>query len=544
MTSEHVPSEGLTRGRLLQRAGALGAGGVLLSEPSLAAASARKGKARRATDTLTWALPGSIRSLDFVHSYDSLTTAVLGQGLEGLLVFDDKGALKPRLAKSWSRPTPLTYIFNLRTDVKWWDGTPFTAADVEFSMGQHLDPKVGSQVATFYANVKSIKATGSHEITIKMKSPDAAFQYVPAGHAGLIVQKAFSQKQGKNIGTPSTLTMGTGPYKITKYTPDEGVSLVRNDAYWGRKPAIANLELKFITAQATRLLAMRSGQIDGAFEVPVDQAQQWARISTARLQFAPQLSVYFFSMDTEAEPWSDIHVRRAVAYATDKAGMLNTQFKGHGEVAKSLVPPGQWGGVLAQAAVKRLYATFPAYRFNIDKAKKELAASAFPDGFSATLVYPDSVPQLGKMCLILAQNLKQLNIKLTVKQVNADKWLNDLYAHKNLGIQSITFVPDYPDPVNYPLVLLGSEHAVKNDLNTANYKNPVVDKLLATQETATRASVRAKAIGEMLRIASVDQPYLPLVWPDTGVAVSKKFVYTGFNALYFNQPWATKIRPA
>ena len=289
---------------------------------------------------------------------------------------------------------------------------------------------------------------------------------------------------------------------------------------------------------------MRSGQIDGAFEVPVDQAQQWARISTARLQFAPQLSVYFFSMDTEAEPWSDIHVRRAVAYATDKAGMLNTQFKGHGEVAKSLVPPGQWGGVLAQAAVKRLYATFPAYRFNIDKAKKELAASAFPDGFSATLVYPDSVPQLGKMCLILAQNLKQLNIKLTVKQVNADKWLNDLYAHKNLGIQSITFVPDYPDPVNYPLVLLGSEHAVKNDLNTANYKNPVVDKLLATQETATRASVRAKAIGEMLRIASVDQPYLPLVWPDTGVAVSKKFVYTGFNALYFNQPWATKIRPA
>ena len=189
-------------------------------------------------------------------------------------------------------------------------------------------------------------------------------------------------------------------------------------------------------------------------------------------------------------------------------------------------------------------ATFPAYRFSIDKAKKELAASAFPDGFSATLVYPDSVPQLGKMCLILAQNLKQLNIKLTVKQVNADKWLNDLYAHKNLGIQSITFVPDYPDPVNYPLVLLGSEHAVKNDLNTANYKNPVVDKLLATQETATRASVRAKAIGEMLRIASVDQPYLPLVWPDTGVAVSKKFVYTGFNALYFNQPWATKIRPA
>jgi peptide/nickel transport system substrate-binding protein len=544
MSSEHVPSEGLTRGRLLQRAGALGTGGVLLSEPALAAASARRGKARRATDTLTWALPGTIRSLDFVHSYDSLTTAVVGLGLEGMLVFDDRGALKPRLAKSWSRPTALTYIYKLRTDVKWWDGTPFTADDVAFSMGQHLDPKVGSQVASFYANVKSIKATGTHEITIKMKSPDSAFQYVPAGHAGLIVQKAYAQKQGKKIGTPSTLTMGTGPYKITKYTPDEGVSLVRNDGYWGPKPAISQIEIKFIAAQATRLLAMRSGQIDGAFEVPVDQADQWSRISTSRLLFAPQLSVYFFSFDVESAPWSDVHVRRAVAYACDKTGIVKTQFRGHGTEAKSLVPPGQWGGVLAQPAVRKLYSSFPAYNFNMAKAKAELAQSSVPNGFSATVVYPDSVPVLGKMCLILSQNLKQLGINLTVKQVNADKWLNDIYAHKNLRIQSMEFVPDYPDPINYPLVLLVGKHAVKNDLNIANYKNPAVDKLMSTQERATSASVRAKAIGQMLKAAADDEPYLPLVWPDTAVAVSKKFNYAGFNALYFNQPWATKIRPA
>ena len=543
-TTEPAASEELTRGRLFQRLGLLGAGGLLLGAPSSAVAQALHDESRSASDTLNWALAGSIRSLDFVHSYDSLTTAVVGLGLEGMLVFDDHGRLTPRLAKSWKQPTPLTYVYKLRTDVKWWDGSPFTAEDVEFSMGQHLDPKVGSQVATFYANVKSIKATGSHEITIHMKAPDTAFQYVPAGHAGLIVQKRFAQANGKKIGTPSALTMGTGPFKITRYVPDEGVSLVRNDAYWGAKPAIRRVELKFLTAQATRLLAMRSGQIDGAFDVPVDQADQWSRISSARLVFASQLSVYFLSMDTGSEPWSDLHVRRAVAYATDKNGVLKTQFGGHGATANSLVPPEQWGGVLPRASVKKLYSSFPAYSFNMTKAKEELAASAFSQGFSANVQYPDSVPALGKMCLILAQNLKQLGIKLSVKQVTADKWLNDIYAHKNLGLQVMTFVPDYPDPINYPSILLGSEHAVKNDFNMANYKSPATDRLLSAQARATSASVRGKAIGRMLQLAAEAEPYLPVVWPDTAVCVSKKFTYTGFNALYFNQPWAAKIRPA
>ena len=103
------------------------------------------------------------------------------------------------------------------------------------------------------------------------------------------------------------------------------------------------------------------------------------------------------------------------------------------------------------------------------------------------------------MCLILAQNLKQLNIKLTVKQVNADKWLNDIYAHKNLGIQSMTFVPDYPDPINYPLVLLVGKHAVKNDLNIANYKNPAVDKLMGHLfGSAAAEACLSRAFGTMV----------------------------------------------
>ena len=531
----------LTRGELLRRAGAAGAL-ASLGLPALARAGGYALDYDAATDTLTWAVPATIRSLDFVHSYDSGTTAVVGLGLEGLLVYDDEGALKPRLARAWSHPDPLTFVYRLRKGVEWWDGTPLTTDDVVFSMGQHLNPKVGSQVATFYANVRSIKATSPDTITIKMKKADTAFQYVPAAHAGFIVQKAFSQKHGKSIGTPAVLTMGTGPYKIVKYTADEGVSLQRNDAYWGKKPQIANVNIKFIVEESTRLLAMRTGEINGAFSVPVDQSDQWQRINDARVVFTPELSVYFFSFDVSSPPWSDIHVRRAVSLAADTRGMLNALFKGHGEVATTLVAPQQWGGVLPQAQVRKLYATFPKLPYSLTLAKAEMKKSSVPDGFSANLPYPNGVPVLGKMCLALAQTLEKLGIKLKVKQVTTDKWLNDLYAHKNLGIQVISFVPDYPDPINYPFVLLGSEHAVKNDLNIANYKNPKADALIRLQQGSTSNAARARAIGQLLRIASQDVPYLPIVWPQTAMAISKSFTYPGFNALYFNQPWATKIR--
>jgi peptide/nickel transport system substrate-binding protein len=288
---------------------------------------------------------------------------------------------------------------------------------------------------------------------------------------------------------------------------------------------------------------MRSGEIDGAFSLPIDQADQWAAIEGVTVKYAPELSIYFFSFDTEAEPWSDVHVRRAFAHALDKEGLLNALLKGHGQPAVSLPPPGQWGGVLPQDQVRELYATFPVYGFDLAKANEELAESLAPDGFAATVQYPDASPELGKIALSLSENLKQIGVQLTVTEVTSEKWLSDLYSHENLGIQAIQFLPDYPDPANYAN-LHASVQAVKNGPNLANYNNPTVDRLIGEQQSSADPAVRAKAMGEMLRIAAEELPYLPVLWPDTAMAIRDTYVYEGFNALYFNVPWATKVKPA
>jgi peptide/nickel transport system substrate-binding protein len=541
-------AELLSRRQLLARAGT---GTALLALPGVLAAcgggtgSSGAPVSKRKTDaaipSLRWALAGSTRSLDYVRSYDQVTTSALALTLQGLLVYDDRGKLQPNLAERWEQPDPLTYVYTLRTDATFSDGSPVTAKDVAFSMGQHLDPKGGSQLVSFYSSVKTIRATGPHEVTVKMKQPDPSFQYVPAAHAGFIVPEAFYRRNAGKVGTPSVLPIGSGPYRITSYEPDKGVTLERNESYWGPAPVAKTVKLDFITDPGTRQLALRSKDIDGAFGVGPQESRQWERIPGAGVEFASELSVYFLSFDVSKPPWNDIHLRRAFAYATDQKGLTEGLLKGRAEPATSLVAPGQWANLLPQAEIDRIYAGLPRYEFDLDKARAELAQSSHPKGLQLTVTYQDGRPLMGKVLLSLAKNLQQIGIAMEVKEVTAQSWLNTLYEHGDLGVQSVVFVPDYPDPINYPGILLDSKHAAKNDFNLANYRNPKVDALLARQAKETDAGQRASSIAAALQQAAQDLPYLPILWPQVGVALREEFAYPSFFSLYFNQPWATKI---
>lgn len=547
-------AELLSRRQLLARAGI---GGALLGVPGLiTACGGGNGGAsgapisRKTTDApigkLTWALSGSTRSLDFVRSYDALTTSVLALTLQGLLVYDDEGKLQPSLAESWDQPDPLTYVYRLRGDATFSDGSPVTAKDVAYSMGLHLDPKSGSQVATFYSSVKSIRPSGAHEVTVKMKAPDPTFQYVPAAHAGFVVPEAFYRRHGdgRDVGTPSVLPIGSGPYRITKYDPDGGVTLARNEAYWGDRSPVETVRLNFIEEPSTRQLALRSKDVDGAFGVFPEDSRQWERIPSVGVEFVSELSVYFLSFDVSKPPWKDIHLRRTVAYAIDREGLVQGLLKGRAQAANSIVPPGQWANLLSADAIDRLYGSLPKYAFDLDKAKSELQQSTHPSGFKFAITFSSARPLMGKVLLSLAKNLQQIGVEMDVQEVTANQWLSTLYEHRDLGIQSATFVPDYPDPMNYASPLLESSHAVKNDFNLANYRNDKVDGLLARQAKQTDPARRASYIADGLRQAATDLPYVPILWPQIGVAVNQQFGYPGFSSLYFNQPWATKIRRA
>src|SRR3954453_3147119 len=128
-------SNPLTREELLRRGSAAGVG------LALPGAVARPGSSRREIAQLTWAFSSTPRSLDFIHSFDLATPTIMALALESLMQFGPDLRLRPHLARSMHQPDPVTYVYKLRHGVKFWDGSPLTAADVVYSMNKHLDPK-------------------------------------------------------------------------------------------------------------------------------------------------------------------------------------------------------------------------------------------------------------------------------------------------------------------------------------------------------------------------------------------------------------------
>jgi peptide/nickel transport system substrate-binding protein len=489
---------------------------------------------------VTWGVPQTVRGLDYTHSGDPGSASVIFLGMEPLMKYNKAGGLNPDLAKSFSAPNPTTYIFNLRRGVKFWDGRAFTAADVIYSL--HRSAAKGSELATFFANVKSVNANGAYRVTIRLKQPDPFFRYTIA--VTPIGQKRFWSTHLKNLGTPAVLNMGTGPFRFASFTPGDGVTLVRNDHYWGRKPTIAKLTLKFIVDPNTMLLAVRSHQVDGTFKLPYQQIAQYKSLSGVSVQIAPEELTAYVSLDYESAPYSDIHVRRALAYATDKAGMVSAILRGYGAPAPTMPPPQQWGDLMPQSKVRAFYSTLPHYTFDLAKAKAELARSKSPNGFTATVTFPDAHPELGKALEVLAQDVTSLGITLNVKQVPISEWLNTLYKHPTpMGMQVGNWTPDFPDPADALALIYPSANAHSNSFNTANYKSRTMDALINSQAKSVSRVVRAKAISKALKLAAADVPYIPLWYQLFGMALNSKYRYTQFGPWYTYQAWALDITP-
>ncbi|MDX6411234.1 MAG: peptide/nickel transport system substrate-binding protein [Gaiellaceae bacterium] len=493
--------------------------------------------------SLTWAVPATIRGLDYTHSADAVTASVISLGMETLVQYDRLGRLRPNLASSFSTPNATTYVYVLRKGVKFWDGHPLTTADVVYSLQQSASKAAGSNIASFFSDVTSMAATGPRTVTIKLKGANPFFRYSIA--VTPIGEKAFWSAHLKDLGTPGVLNMGTGPFKFTKFVPDDSVTMTRNNAYWGRKAAAKKITLKFIVDAATRQLAVRSHQVDGTFQVPQEQIDQYKKLSGVKVQVAPELRTAYISLDVATPPFNDVHVRRALAYALDKAGLVKAVLRGYGQPAPTMPPPEQWGDLMSQKKVKALYKSLPQYAFSMAKAKAELAKSAFPNGFTATAPYPDSRQELGKALLSLAQNVKTIGITLNVKQVTTDEWFNTLYTHPTpLGMQTISWGVDYPDPADALALIYPSAYATANAFNTSNYKSAAMDALIDKQNASVSPAVRAKAISSALKLAATDVPYIPVWYQQIAMALNSKYQFKSFGTWYLYSPWARDITPA
>lgn len=481
---------------------------------------------------------GGVPRVDIVTALNIGTTIVVSQVAQGLTSFDTDGRVVPALASSVDQPDATTYVYHLRPGVKFSDGKPLTTDDVVWSLERAMGKS--SQVAAFYRSVKSVTARGADTVVVKLKRPDVTWPAVQA-FSGQVIEKAAAVRGGvANIGTPSNLPIGTGPYRFLSFGADTGTTLVVNPYWSGPKPAAQRVVFETLRDASATQLALRSGDID----VATYANRSGFQFPGVTLYSAPGVEQTVLSMNTMVAPFDDVHVRRAIAYAVDRAGIARAATDGGFQLSDTLTPLSLYGNIAPVDQVRAAFAALPRYDLDLQKARAELAQSRYPHGFTATI---DSVVGLPPIPQALVPELAKIGITLKLKPEQASQWLAELYGPRDkVGFMSNVYDATYPDPSSLMSDWLDPAGAAVNGLNSANYRSAEMGRLLEEQSQATDRAARLRLIADAFRLMNQDVPYIPLYSRDVYLAMASKYVlserFSPWTA-YFT-PWIADVHAA
>jgi len=491
--------------------------------------------------TLTIALTNSFEALDPIHGYGTEIDSVLNNITEGLFYYDHDGVVQPLIAESYTQPDSTTYVYKIRDDVKFSDGTPLTVEDVIFSLERHRSTTNPSELGWMFANVDTITKTGDWEVTVKLKQADPVWQDTLATSAGLVISKTYYEAHADNFGTAEGGIIGSGPYILSNWAAGSQIELVKNDNYWNPDTTLdfTKLIFKIIPDETVQEEALQSGQVDFIFSPSVDTIETLEADDSIVISQVDTFLSWFLSFNTSREPFNDVNVRKAISYAIDKKTIVDNVFKGYA-VTPNALPFGQSivaADVDNKASWDAYYVKIKTYDYNLDTAKEYLAKSSVPDGFSTTLNYvaDDSVQET--VALAIQQNLAELNINV---ELIATPWSElNIYRYggsetRDYDLMLTIWGSDYPDPTGTIVPMYDSANIVAGGSNWAEYRNDAFDKLVDQQATAATSAERATYLQQALDIIAEDVPYIPVYNPNSIFATNARIQYDFSSSALYN----------
>ncbi len=247
---------------------------------------------------------------------------------ECLVEVDDHFGLREGLATKWTNPEPTKWVFTLRSGVKFSNGDAMDAKAVVWSLENAFKQ---NPTHTTKTNIDKIEATGDLEITVTTKTPNAEIpEYFHT--AGLCIIHPDSYKNGE-----MALPIGTGPFKVESFDASTGVlTLVKNDNYWGNKPALDKVVLTGMSDSSTRALALESGQIDFTCDLPFNEIDRLNKLDNAYVESYDTARVYSAYFNCKDEKFADKNVRHAISMAIDRETISKEVLFGAGTPAKNM----------------------------------------------------------------------------------------------------------------------------------------------------------------------------------------------------------------
>lgn len=430
------------------------------------------------------------RTLDPAGDDAAFTLQALRQLYDGLVVQDASGKIYPHLADSWTTQDNLTWIFKLRSGVKFHDGTPFNAQAVKYSLERVMDQqKTNSPArARFTAAFKSIEAPDDSTVVITLKELYAPFLAMMATSWAYIVSPTAAEKSGKDFGTNP---VGSGAFKYVEWQKQDHLTLQANPEYnWGPPflknkgaPLIDRITFRQISELTALGASMETNEthILGFLDVP--NMERLVGMGNKSVIVETPSAAWLYYMNVEKPPTNDINVRRAIALAIDnKAAGATPLWREDGLPVQGLLNPAY--PFSSQKVIDKYKSD---YTFNQDQAKKILDEAGWKvgadgirekDGQKLMLVdvTNSETPRYVGSAQIVQQQLRAVGIGTDIKALTQATF-SQSQARGDHNIAIRTSVGD--DPSSIFGTMLNCSAVGVSGQNLSRYCSPEMDKLLA-----------------------------------------------------------------
>jgi peptide/nickel transport system substrate-binding protein len=293
-----------------------------------------------------------------------------------LLDVTPQNTIAPRLAREWTvSEDGKTYVFSLVENATFHDGTLFTAEDVVWTFNRLRDPQVDSPTKDLYSNIENIEASDRFEVTFTLKEPNPFFLYDLSDNHSLIL-KAESQDPGSDF-------IGTGPFKLVSYNPEDRLVVEANEDYFlADRPKLEKVDFIFFNDQVAQVEALRSGQVDLVMLISADLFNTLIGEQGIIPLEAATNSFDVVRLRSDRPPGNDSRLMQALRLATDRQAIFDLVLQGYGAVGLDTPV----GPMYSQYYAADL---LPPER-DIDAARQLLADAGFPDGIDLVLHTPDT----------------------------------------------------------------------------------------------------------------------------------------------------------
>jgi peptide/nickel transport system substrate-binding protein len=488
--------------------------------------------------SVVWATNRDVISLDPSLSYGFPEFTADSLICESLLRQAPNGSLQPGLA-TVATPSPTTMVFTLRPGVRFWDGHPVTPTDVVYSLERQMNPKLAGLYGAVFDRVASIAATGSSQVTITLKQPDYWLQGELASMPGIIIEKSFAQKQGKNYGTPGGSIMCTGAYKFKSWTPGVGVVAVANPHYWNPSvhPLIGQITIKGVPDISTLTAGLETGAIQGDYATSDSTLGQLTHSGTVKVYEGPGWSSDAFVVTNFKGVLGNVNVRRALSLALNRQAIINSVYQGAALMPRWLSNPGTFG--YGKPVFTKAYASSPVLTQNIAEARK-LVKQAGATGKTITIGTTSQLAVIAADTGAYQAAAHAIGLKVVLKSVSAQDFIEFFVDPKfRAGIDGVPTL-DWGDDAD-PTALL-SELVLPGGLqNYGNFSDPKITAALEQARSTANPDKRAALVAEAETLTGQQLPCIPTVQPDTVLVLAKGLTGAISSSAYLYSPWANQL---